>query len=61
MPDDMPVSLRKSEFPGAVLLEYYVWNNKQVHTAKIEDNNLIFLEELYIIKSRTIKDIMVLF
>ena len=55
MADGMQVSLSKTDFTGAVLLEYFVWNDANIHTVIIHDNNFVFGNEPYIIKSLTIK------
>ena len=49
MADGMQVSLPKTDFPGAVVLEYYVWNEASIHKVIIQDNNFIFGNETYII------------
>ena len=55
MADGMQVSLPKTDFTGAVLLEYFVWNDTGIRNVIIQDNNFVFGNEPYIIKSLTIK------
>ena len=45
MADSMQVSLPKTDFTGAVLLEYFVWNDASIHTVIIQDNNFVFGNE----------------
>ena len=56
MADGVQVSLPTNDFPGAVVLEYYVWNDKQTHTVTNKNNNFTFVDQPYIIKRLTIKD-----
>ena len=45
-----------TDFPGAVVLEYYVWNDASIHKVIIESNNFTFINNAYIIKSLIIKE-----
>jgi len=45
-----------TDFPGAVVLEYYVWNDATIHKVMIESNNFTFVNDAYILKKLTIKE-----
>ena len=54
---DKQVVTTDDRFPGAVHLEYYLWNNVHKHHLIIETNNFLFNEDIFILEKLEIKDL----
>ena len=54
---DKQVVTTDDRFPGAVHLEYYLWNNVNKQHLIIETNNFLFNEDIFILEKLEIKEL----